>query len=212
MFDDKGWLAPWACKMMAEKLNHFVDNETLILTAEVLKEAKNAWREKRDTAKDKGVDLHSILEDYIKASINGVPPSTLPKKLPKEFTKHMEEFFDWEIKNKVKWIASEVQVGDDREMFAGIADYVAKVNDKIVVGDFKTSKAWKNTWIPQLVGLRHCLEYQGVAIDGIEVTLFAKGGKFQHIPIEYNHEQETKAFMVAKEFYKQRNLFKGRNK
>ena len=121
-----------------------------------------------------------------------------------------QKFLAWEKENKVEWLASELQCGSLMFRYCGIADYIARIDGKIVLGDFKTSAKFKTTYVPQLVGLKQCFEEMGQKIDDIAVTRLGREGDFEHRVIECDFETELMAFLKAKDFLSQRNLFKAR--
>ena len=150
LFDDKGWMCPWAAKMAVE----YVDKNLTSIEqkAIVLKEAKTAWRKKRDTAGAKGTSAHEILEKYIKAKISGIP-FDLGLFSDPEVNSAVQNFLQWESENHVEWLASEVHVGSLVNGFAGILDFLAVVNGVETLGDFKTSSGIRAEAYIQTAGL-----------------------------------------------------------
>ena len=213
MFDEGLWRCAWASKMAVD---YIVENMTPAKAfydePQFWKDAKNAWRTKRDTARDSGTILHESMETYIKQKIEGVDIG-VPLLIPTEFEKKVEDFIAWEKENKVQWLASELQVGHLEHQYCGILDCLYLSGGNVYLDDIKTSKAFKREWIMQLVGLAKALKFMGHRVDKIGIIHMPKdGGKFQRIPVEVDIDREFEGFLVAKDFYKARNLFNARNK
>jgi len=69
------WMAPWAAKMMYEAIEKKAkENAAGVWTTaealEIARESKAAWRTKRDTAAQKGTDLHEVFEDLVQGGSN----------------------------------------------------------------------------------------------------------------------------------------------
>lgn len=222
LFDDGGWKCAWAAKMATEKTFELMyshqsnsimpGNGIKILEIEmlgILSKAKSAWREKRDTAADSGTFFHGVLEQYIKAKMDG-HGIDLYSLTPDEFMKPVRDFIRWEEINEIEWLASEIQVGSVKHQFAGIADFVCRMNGKTYVGDFKTGKnAYAEANI-QLAGLQICLEEMGCDIDGRLILHMPKNGAMRATPATTDIEQDKAAFLAAREFYKHHCIFKAR--
>lgn len=113
------------------------------LTAEqfldLLDTAYKAHNQVKEDAAVTGTDRHAILEKYVKECIEkngGVPMSLVPGQF-----EEIQEFVDWAHDNIKKFLWSEIY-GYSREMWTGgIADVGwIDMKDKIVAGDFKSSK------------------------------------------------------------------------
>jgi len=241
LFDDKGWLGWWAAGQALTPLGWMKPERGKSNQKEVLAAAKKGldlvagsyvndiygneykdWvefldkcyrahaKETKDTA-ESGVQLHAWLEKFIKDRIAN--PKVFPKNvLEEEYRIQINKFCDWEQENKVEWLASEVQVGSLMFQFCGILDFLARINGRIVLGDFKTSKGFKDSWIPQLVGLKQCIEEMGQKIDDLMVVRLSRDGEFEVHPIHVDFERELLAFIKAKDFYQERNMFNARRK
>lgn len=238
MFDDGGWRTWWASGKAleqlgwmksldrdeeateAEKLHRNIErrlraNDALMELSkftmeEYLSLLDKAYKahstESKDTA-SKGTDLHGILEEYIKAKIVKKP---IPLVVSEQFEKPAEVFLKWEKDNEVEWLLSEFQVGSLMWQYCGIGDYLARIGGRMTLGDFKTSTMFKTTFIPQLVGLKGAIEEQGVKIGDLAVTRFSREGEFEHRVVKVDFETEMMAFLKAKSYLEQRNLFKAR--
>ena len=86
-----------------------------------------------DEALEIGNDTHQWIEDYINFGHACTDPSHHIFKPVKAFLKWTEEY-------KPKWIDAERKVYCDKHKYAGTVDAVAKINGRVCVIDFKTSK------------------------------------------------------------------------
>ncbi len=82
-----------------------------------------------DEALEIGNYTHKWIEKYI---LNG--------KNPNQYNICTDAFLIWEKKHNVEWIDAERKVYCDKYKYAGTVDAVAKINGRVCVIDFKTSK------------------------------------------------------------------------
>lgn len=173
---------------------------------QLLKKAKNAWRDKRDKSADSGTRAHALIENYIKTGIME------PFLENKEVENCIENFMKWESLQKPQWLASEVQVGSLKHSFAGILDALFQYEDKIYICDFKTSSGIKDDYNIQLAGLCICLEEMGLKVDYRSILHLPKDKKeFEFKIIDTDLEFEKKCFLAGLEHYRYKNMFLGKN-
>jgi len=213
MFDRGDWRIPWGVKMMYEKLKSIVGTT---ISAEALLVARDAWRDKRDRTADIGIQLHSHIERYIKERLNGRAPAEAAPSLIADaghgFALGVIQFLEWEKFVVAEWLASELQVAYEKHRYAGILDALYRAKDNhVYLVDVKTSEKTKQEWLPQLVGLKYALEDMGQPVDHLAILHLPRGGVFKCIPLECDYEREFKAFLVAKDFYAERNMFEKRH-
>lgn len=183
-----------------------MDAETYLNSLDM---AYRAFSVETKSTASSGTDLHKLLEDYIKLKIEGIDAP--PFLVPSEFETQVEKFLIWEKENKVKWIASEVQVGSLMWIYCGIFDFLAEINGKIILGDFKTSSKFKDYWRMQLVGLKAALEEMGQKVDGMMAVRLSRTGDFEvHDVVIDDFEREFLGFIKAKNFLEFRNLWEAR--
>lgn len=215
LFQDDGWKFAWPVKLMAEEVIREV-NERIMDQADeglcmgqiepICAKAKNAWRRKRDTAADTGTTAHSLIQNWIETK------TWVPADLPTDVMNPLLEFQKWERAYRPKWEGSEVHVGSETYMFAGILDALAKIDGTVMLLDFKTSKSIKDDYAIQLAGLCICLEEMGLVVDGRAILHLPKEGEYEYRPIESNLDLDRRAFLAGLEFYNQKNLFMARCK
>ena len=80
-----------------------------------------------------GNDTHQWIEDYINYGHACIEPEDY-------ISKSVNAFLDWTTEYNPEWVDAERKVYCDKYKYAGTVDAVAKINGRIVVIDFKTSK------------------------------------------------------------------------
>ena len=140
----KDFLKWWTVKLMFETLVtqlKEVQGITQEKWIEILGEAKKAHTVKSKEALMSGRIAHDMIEKYIKETIRNEESFVLnTSKIEDEKVRSSVcAFMDWESKNKVEWLASELKLPSLKNMFAGTIDAVARINGVLTVVDFKTS-------------------------------------------------------------------------
>jgi hypothetical protein len=101
---------------------------------------KSSHRKKSGDAADIGKMVHEWIDDYISGK---KPPTPVNEKI-KNAT---NSFLEWVKKDNVKFIENERIVYSKKYNYAGTLDFVAEVNGKLLLGDFKTSSGiWDEYW------------------------------------------------------------------
>jgi len=135
---DKSTLSEVIDRQLGESYEYNIPPSTL-------EEAKTAWKNVSQEALDVGSQVHSLIEKYIKYGKDALG------KLDDKVTSAMIAFWDFEKEHSVKWIESERPVFHPNYGYAGTLDAIAKVDGKITVIDFKTSKAIYPTYWMQVM-------------------------------------------------------------
>jgi len=188
---DKPALIPWAVKMAVDKISEFVSGGMLI-DDNAIKEAKNAWRVKRDTAGDKGTQAHDLIHEYIKFKLGII------KKMPampkdKEVKNCYLAFREWEAEHEVKFIATEQLVYSKRYNFVGTLDCIAEVDGKFSLIDFKTSSGIYEDMLYQVGAYGLAYEEENkIEIENNHIVRFGKA----------DAEFEVKSFKTDKKLQK----------
>jgi hypothetical protein len=86
-----------------------------------------------DEALEIGNDTHQWIEDYINYGHACTDPGH-------HIFKPVKAFLKWKEECKPKWIDAERKIYCDKHKYAGTVDAVAKINGRVCVIDFKTSK------------------------------------------------------------------------
>jgi len=179
----KSWLSAWGGKECSKFLGFtdYPDNKEDIEKAEkmlekikgmdleqylaLLKQAKGgAFRKSKDAMAD-GTKGHKILEDWIKAKIEGIEPPELPLE-DSMLLRPINQFIEWEEKNVEYWILSEALVASPDQFYAGTMDGLALMKSgKLAVIDFKFASVISEDSILQVAGYQQCFENVGIDVD-----------------------------------------------
>jgi hypothetical protein len=144
---DKPALPRWSAKMVAEaawNMRHSLDEMGQQEAIDVLK--GSPWR-KSGRAADRGTDIHA----YLEAKLNGQDPEPLSD----DATPYRAAADDWLTKD-IEIVATEMTLFNP--LYAGTTDFVARIDGRLTIGDFKTSKAIYDEAALQLAALWGCTE------------------------------------------------------
>ncbi len=213
----KDFLKWWTVKMMYEFMLPKLDEVQGITKKEwesLLMEGKKAHTVRTDQALNIGSAVHDYLEAYIKDTLGEkvkLSEETLAILEKEEAKNSIKSFMDWEKENKVKWLKSEMVVASHKYKFAGTMDFLAMVNGKLTLGDFKTSSMISEETYLQTAAYQICLEEMG--LDKIEQRLvlrIPKDGKeveAKIVPTDIGFDKET--FLALREAHKWNLYIKG---
>lgn len=161
---DKPALPRWSAKMVAEqawKMRHSLDALGEQECIDVLK--GSPWRNSGRAA-DRGTSVH----DYLEAAAEGRDLPDLEGDAAR-FRKGADEFLE---RYQPEFYLTEFTVFGDG--YAGTADFLARIGDRVVIGDYKTSKALYPEVALQLAAIRYATNV--VASDGTVSTLHPVDG------------------------------------
>lgn len=123
---------------------------------ELLKEAKTAFKNISQEAKDIGTQVHALIQQYILEKIDGKKSKLEIKDA--NIKRAMDQFLKWEQENNVEFLASELLVYHNKLEMAGTLDCLAIVNGKKTLIDWKIVNHMGINYIAQLSGYWLCLE------------------------------------------------------
>lgn len=133
-------LIPWAAKMTIEwiKENCPKDRDSQIwsVNEEQLEEAKKAHAKRKTDAGAYGTKTHETISNLIQQAINATEGLIMPL-ITNE--KSIQNFVDWAIKNKVKFLETEKNIYSEFLFIGGIVDFVCEIDGKKWIGDIKTT-------------------------------------------------------------------------
>ncbi len=145
-------LTQWAANCAADYIRDHIDD---ILQPDgphaidgMLNGARYAYKDASAKALEVGTLVHRAIERHIKYG------EDIQGQLPDEAANGFLAFLDWEQKNSVEWLRSEVTVCNPRCGYAGTADAIARINGSLYILDFKTSKAIYDEYRYQLAAYR----------------------------------------------------------
>lgn len=142
---DKPAIPRWAAKMVALnawKMRHSLDEMGEDEAVDVLK--GSPWR-KSGRAADRGTSVH----DYLEAKAEGREPESLTGEAA-TYKASADQFLD---QYRPEFVLTEFTVFGDG--YAGTADFLAKINGRLYIGDYKTSKALYPEVALQLAAIRY---------------------------------------------------------
>ena len=128
------WMAPWATKEMLNAIQDVYDekgyNDLPVLGE--LQDTRWAYKQVSKEASEIGTEVHDIIEFYFK---NG----ELKEGSCDEANNAIDNFEIWNNKYKPRAIATEIKVYGNG--WAGTADFMGWIEDRLWVLDWKTSKS-----------------------------------------------------------------------
>lgn len=195
------WSADMACdyiKSHTMDVGVGVPPNTLTISEEELENARSAWSKKRDDSADLGKEVHSDIEQYIKAKIAGESYVTDKPQV--------QHFIDWADKHKVEFIASEEQVYSVKLFVAGTYDFACIIDGRKYLGDLKTGNALYPEYFYQCAAYRMMAEEMGhTDFKGSILVRIGRDGKFnedEDVIISESYEDEKEAFLSALTLYR----------
>lgn len=216
----KGFLVGWAASEAYKDAIGKSEEEL----KEIIKNKTYAHTRKSENAKDKGTTAHDYIEKFAK---NFIDTGKYSREVieDEEVANSVYRFYDWAEKNKVEFLASEESVYSREFWYAGSFDFICKLNGKVLLGDFKTSKQIDITYPAQCAGYVIAIEENNpeIKFDGVIIvrSILAKGGniwyqksssgkakKMENEPFEvmvsYNLEREKTYFLSLLNAYRYR--------
>ena len=160
---------PIAAQRFAE-IKTLTDDEYLTL----LDKGYKAHAASKDKSADKGVDLHSLLEQYILSQINGVKVPVLAE---------IEAFAQWSEKNGKRFLFTELHCYSEVLWCGGIADFgYIDMNGEVVLGDFKSSPVpYYSHWLQCGAYQTQLEENGGFSANGNKIFTLPKEIKYHAI-------------------------------
>ncbi|MEI6580825.1 MAG: hypothetical protein WCO07_01490 [bacterium] len=203
------WSANMACDYISQNIVSCFDDFMVVSPANkhfdmekfdnLLKEARNAHRKKKEKAGDIGTEVHQAVEDYIKSGIV-VAPDGLNKELVQ---KSLNNFIEFATENKVKFLESERNLYSRKYWIGGIVDFVCEIDGEVWIGDVKTASGIYPENFLQMAGYQIMLEEMGLYknIKGHIVVNLRKDGKME---VKKNCEVDIhrEAFLSALTLYR----------
>lgn len=208
------FLLPWATKVNADWASEQIRKVELDIFGdfkkvyEIIEKSKKQYEEIRDSAAGKGTSAHSLISDYIMGKLVEI------KNADDNVKNCFDEFLKWEKQNKVKWLASELQVCNLDLGIAGTFDAIAEINGVLTLVDFKTNKRiYPQSMYSQTAAYLWCLEYQledqtQLPKERMILRLPKDGSKFEAHKIESPLDVDKKMFKVALDMYNGREHYK----
>ncbi len=155
LLDKSSALMPWAVESALKAIRAGVNEKESISRddlEQLLLNSKYAYQEVSGEALDVGSEVHDAIEKYIKYGADklGVVRDQVGAALI--------AFWDWEKEHKVKWIASEMPVVNEKMGYAGTLDAIAEVDGIVTCIDFKNAKAVYPEYFDQVIAYKFARE------------------------------------------------------
>lgn len=129
----QGWAAKMTAEWTADNAGAFLD---LLIRGErqaAVDMAKGASRRNTSTAANTGTLVHDYFEMYARGN---APKRVHPDVQP--FVKHIADFHQ---RYQPEYLFLEEAVWSDEHRYAGSFDWIAKIDDEVVMGDVKTTRS-----------------------------------------------------------------------
>lgn len=144
-----------------------------------------ARSQKLDSARNRGTQVHQAIQNLH----NG-----LPYGLNDDDRLYYEAYFNFYKHHTIEPILEEFKVTNHQYGYAGRLDFYGKLNNKLVILDFKTSKSCRWTYGLQLACYRKCLEDMGYEVDAtyvVHIKPKVRGGVGTAELVEYKYPFES---------------------
>lgn len=191
------WAAGCAVDYIMANLDRLVNPSGPHEAEGIFKNAKSAFTQKSETAKDTGTQVHDAIERYIRTGKS--PGGEICDQAQNGFL----AFLEWEGKNHIVWEQSEVTLYSKAYGFAGTADAVAVINGHRYLIDFKTAKGIYDEYRMQLAAYR--LAWNESNFDKIEnvaiLRLDKETGEPEFKDVTKDIERKEAAFLKLLDFY-----------
>jgi hypothetical protein len=142
---DKPALPRWSAKMVAETAYRMRFALPEMDESEAVDMLKGSPWSKSKRAADRGTDIHA----YLEARLNGWEP----EELSADAEPYRAAADDW-LGKDIEIVATELTAF--HPLYAGTMDFVARIDGRLTIGDFKTSKAIYDEAALQLAALMGC--------------------------------------------------------
>jgi hypothetical protein len=196
---NKPGIVHWAVNQVVREVeqNLIAQEDEKINITEMLNEAKKAHEKVRDLSANIGTQVHTFAEMYIKNQENAQLPAQ------QEAKKAAEAFMKWlKSKKNIKFIFIEKKVYSKKYNYAGTVDFIANIDGKVVVGDFKTSKKIYDQYFYQTAGYQQAIqeEFQNMNIQANMIVRLGKDGTYEE-KVNNQFDKNMEAFLAARTIY-----------
>jgi len=202
----KPQLIGWAAREAARYAVSNWSSLSEIAPAYRVREISEAHARTAQVAADKGELVHEMIDKWNKGEAMDVP---------KTVRGQADQFVSFVMDRKPEFTENEVTVWSRAHGYAGTADWIAKIDGQVVLGDSKTGRrVYPETGL-QLAALRHAdfiirsdgTEEPMPVVEGVAVLHIRPRG-WKYIPVS-GDEAHWRAFLAAKVIYDWTSLFGG---
>lgn len=153
------WAAGCTCEYVFQALKDS-ENISFQRLAGVLEEARKNFLNVSKTAMGIGASVHEAISYYLKTK-------TEPRIEHDNILAGFVSFLEWKDKVKLEVLGTEQVVYDPAGRYAGTLDLICKINNKLYIIDFKTTKKPHKPyeeWSYQLAAYANCVDVEGIGI------------------------------------------------
>lgn len=201
-------LIQWAANMATDYISkEWKSNVSYSMDAIkiILDEARKAHCKKKEEAGQKGTDVHTLIETYIKLMISD--QGGVAMEINGYDNEQVKHFVEWAVKNKIKFLESEKKMYSEKHWIAGTCDFTCEIKSKKYVGDIKTSSGiYDRTPFFQTAGYRLMLEEMGEKdYAGSVIINIKKDGKFDEkkdVYYSFDYQSDLDGFLAALKLYR----------
>lgn len=170
---------------------------------QIIEEAGKAHYKKSKTAADMGNIVHEWIAKHI-AEENPTRP------VNKSCLNAIDQFLKWEKEHNVRFLESEKVLYSIEQNYAGTMDFMAEVDGKVMIGDFKTSKAIYDEYWLQVAAYEQAYreEYPNQKIDGALIVRIGKDASLEVQERDWDYELDKEAFNAALTLYRRLKTMK----
>lgn len=173
LIDKSRQLLKWSENLTREYLKGFIGAE---IESNLIESAVTQYTQIRDEAGDIGKQIHSWIERFIDSKVNNAEPPEITPDMNEAVTNGIMAFINWYSSNKVEFLESERIVYSKKYNYIGTLDVIMRVNDEVVIGDFKSGKGVYAQFWYQLSAYRQAFleEFPKGKIDKYMILHFDK--------------------------------------
>lgn len=175
---------------------------------DTLNTAYKAHSEQKERSGEYGKEIHAKIEDIIKQAI-ALNDGIIAEQ--KSGDRSVQNFIDWAVKNKARFLESEKHVYSEKHFLGGVIDIVLEIDGQKWIGDIKTSQSGiypEHFW--QCGGYQLMLQEMGLYpnITGYIILNLKKSGVILE-KRSISNEDSKKAFMACLTIYRLLEKVKG---
>jgi hypothetical protein len=205
-------LIPWAARMATDYIKEHAEWEGLEpgyykVSEEILEEARKAHAKRKTEAGDYGTKTHEIIAEIIADVIGNSEGRVLSGR---NSNKSVQNFIDWAIEKKVKFLETEKNIFSEEKFIGGIVDFVCEIDGQIWIGDIKTagSGIYPEHFF-QCAGYQIMLNDMGLYPDitGYLILNLKENGEMLE-KRSISNEANKKIFVNCLEIYRQQEILK----
>jgi len=133
------WTAKKITESVREDLLALIESGEELNKTKIEEIIKKSKARPKDVFKDAGLtgtEIHALIEELIKDTILNYNGVILTGKSP---FPQVDNFIQWAIKNKVKFLFSEEPIYSKDWFNGGTVDFICEIDGKILIGDIKTN-------------------------------------------------------------------------